>query len=359
MAINELHCQVDPQGQRGDVHQPHRGHHHQHHPGRNHDGAAVTPRCVAGQRSPQGNAEDPAGGERRQGPRQPLDDRLGEQTGHRLVVCGHSHRQLRHQKRDGGTRVENGRTEGADGEPVERPAAGTVRHPHHHGGDHHQKRLADRDGHPGDQDVPDIGLRSQCGAVGMGDDRADEARRTPLPMRGRRRWPPRCRAAEGRSRAHTAKNRMGKPNAMVAIIGACHRSTAKPASAAARTISPAPKRLRERGGSCGNSDVVSRGVSTRCAGAAAYAPRRSVRCGRRTAARHRPRRTFRRWCRCRTPGSVQSARLIRCRTSRPRRWPAPSARRGDRGRGCRRWGFPVRSPCRTRVKECQRRCCPR
>ncbi len=158
--------------------------------------------------------------------------------------------------------------------PSRGPAARTVHHPHHHGGDHHQKRLADRDGHSGDQDVPDIGLRSQCGAVGIGDDRADDNAEGHSQRRGRRRWPPRCRASRRPISRTYRRNRMGRPNATVAIIGACHRSTAKPASAAARTSSPAPKRLRERGGSCGNRDVVNRGVSTRCAGAAAYAPRR-------------------------------------------------------------------------------------
>ena len=86
---------------------------------------------------------------------------------------------------------------------------------------------------------------------------------------------------------------MGKPNAMVAIIAACHRSTAKPASAAARTSSPAPKRLRERGGSCGKSDVVNRGVSTRCARSGGIrAEAKPSRCGRRTAARHTPPQNF-------------------------------------------------------------------
>ena len=279
-AISRCSAPYQTEGQRDDIHHAHRGHHDQQ---RSRPLAGHRARCrrevLADRVNHNAIPKIPPAASRPGATRHPrpaprrarLRDRPGRGLVTPIASCGTS-------SVDGGRRGENRRAERADRETVQDPPGRTVHHPHHHRGDHHQKCLADRYGHPGEQDLP----ASVC---------APSAARRPRRRSGPRRAQPNAtpnaqaddsgdlasrRSGGGRSGARRCTNRMGSPNAVVAIIGACHRSTANPASAAARTTSPARSGCVSAAAAAGRANVVNRGASTRCAGAAAYAPRRSA-----------------------------------------------------------------------------------
>ena len=173
-----MQCDVGPQWQRRDIHDPHRERegHRPEQGRRDHDGLAVTPRGIGRGDEPQRNSKDATGGDRTQGPRHALDHRLGKQTADRLAISGHTHRQLRCEQRGGGGCVDDRRAYCADGEAVERLSGCAVHRAHQCRGSNHRKSEGDRDHHPAQKKLCDGQLPVYPIVVGVGDDRTRNQR---------------------------------------------------------------------------------------------------------------------------------------------------------------------------------------
>ena len=207
--------------------------------------------------------------------RRSFDGRLSERGGDRLVAGGHSHRQLRHQQRDGGGPVEPTAPRAPTAKPLS--AFGW-------NGSRTHTTMAST-------------TMSSAWVIGIAtpenktwEDRCETERRPvgPVTIRTDQRPPD----AEPRTddRGHDdvpprkadltqidCANSGSSPQVAAVIIAACQRSTADPASVSATTSSLARKLLRASRWLREKRELVIRGLSTRCLGTAGK--RRGVKSG--------------------------------------------------------------------------------